>query len=163
MFDNLRTASDSGRWWSILLDLIRPKRGRPTAAMVGAIEALGLDAHLSRSPSELTTGQRKLVALARAMASEPAVLLLDEPCSGLDQHEREEVGQVIRMLAETWGMGVLLVEHDIHLVRRIADRIVALDFGQVIARGTAEQVLTDPRVMSAFLGEVPTVDEGAAV
>ena len=163
VFDNLRTASDSGRWWSTLLDLIRPKRGRATAAMVGAIEALGLDAYLSRSPSELTTGQRKLVALARAMASEPSVLLLDEPCSGLDQHEREEVGRVIRMLAETWGMGVLLVEHDIHLVRRIADRIVALDFGQVIARGTSEQVLTDPRVMSAFLGEVPAVDEGAPV
>jgi ABC-type branched-subunit amino acid transport system ATPase component/branched-subunit amino acid ABC-type transport system permease component len=163
VLDNLRTAADSTRWWSVLLDLLRPNRGRPTAAMLGAIEALGLDQYLSRVPSELTTGQRKLVALARAMASEPSVLLLDEPCSGLDQHEREEVGRVIRMLAESWGMGVLLVEHDIHLVRRVADRVVAMDAGRVISRGTPDQVLTDPRVMAAFLGEVAPADESAAL
>lgn len=97
------------------------------------------------------------------MASEPSVLLLDEPCSGLDQHEREDVGRVIRTLAEKWGVGVLLVEHDIHLVRRIADRIVALDFGQVIARGTPDQVLAEPQVMAAFLGEVSDADESAVV
>ena len=120
---------------------------------------------LGRDPSELTTGQRKLVALARAIASEPSVLLLDEPCSGLDQHEREEVGQVIRTLAETWGMGVLLVEHDVHLVRRVADRIVALDFGKVIAEGAPDHVLSAPKVMSAFLGEETEAetDEGAVV
>ena len=137
VLDNLRTAADSTHWWSVLLDLLRPKRGKPTAAQWSGPSRRSDSSSTSAVPSELTTGQRKLVALARAMASEPSVLLLDEPCSGLDQHEREEVGRVIRMLAETWGMGVLLVEHDIHLVRRIADRIVALDFGQVIARGTA--------------------------
>ena len=163
VLDNLRTASDSPHWWSVLLDLFRPKRGRPTAALLGAIQSLGLDEHLGRKPSELPTGQRKLVALARAMASEPSVLLLDEPCSGLDQDEREEVGRVIRMLAQTLGMGVLLVEHDIHLVRRIADRIVALDFGRVIATGAPDEVLTDPLVMSAFLGEVADADERAAL
>ena len=165
VLDNLRAASDSSRWWSVLVDLVRPKRGKPTAAMLSAIHVLGLGDHVGRDPSELTTGQRKLVALARAIASEPSVLLLDEPCSGLDQHEREEVGQVIRTLAETWGMGVLLVEHDVHLVRRVADRIVALDFGKVIAEGAPDHVLSAPKVMSAFLGEETEAetDEGAVV
>ena len=132
VLDNLRIAADSSSSKSVLLDLVRPTRGKPGGALIQAIKALGLNEYLDRPPGELTTGQRKLVALARAMASEPSVLLLDEPCSGLDQHEREDVGRVIRTLAEKWGVGVLLVEHDIHLVRRIADRIVALDFGQVI-------------------------------
>ena len=163
VFDNLRTAADPSGSNSVLLDLIRPARGKPSRALIQAIRVLGLEEYLHRVPGDLTTGQRKLVALARAMASEPSVLLLDEPCSGLDQHEREEVGRVIRTLAESWGVGVLLVEHDIHLVRRIADRIVALDFGHVIARGTADQVLAEPQVMAAFLGEVPDTDQGAVV
>ena len=105
--------------------------------MLRAIRALELDDVLGKMPSELSTGKRKLVALARAIASEPSVLLLDEPCSGLDHHERRRGRQVIRTLAESWGMGVLLVEHDVHLVRRVSDRIVALDFGKVIAEGAA--------------------------
>jgi ABC-type branched-subunit amino acid transport system ATPase component/branched-subunit amino acid ABC-type transport system permease component len=153
VLDNLRAASDSGRWWSVLLDLVRPRRDKPTAAMLRAIHALALDDVLGALPGELSTGQRKLVALARAIASEPSVLLLDEPCSGLDHHEREEVGHVVRTLAESWGMGVLLIEHDVHLVRRVSDRIVALDFGKVIAEGRPDQVLSDPGVMAAFLGD----------
>ncbi|MEU9880944.1 ABC transporter permease subunit [Streptomyces phaeochromogenes] len=154
VLDNLRAASDSGRWWSALLDLVRPSRDKPTAAMLRAIHALQLDDVLGALPGELSTGQRKLVALARAIAGEPSVLLLDEPCSGLDHHEREEVGQVVRMLAESWGMGVLLIEHDVHLVRRVSDRIVALDVGKVIAEGLPDRVLSDPSVMAAYLGDV---------
>lgn len=153
VLDNLRTASDTGRWWSVLTDLVRPGRGRPTAAMLRAIDALQLGEHLGDMPHELSTGKRKLVALARAIAAEPSVLLLDEPCSGLDNHEREEVGDVIKALAQQWGMGVLLVEHDVHLVRRVSDRIVALDFGRVIAESAPDAVLSDPAVMAAFLGD----------
>ena len=160
VFDNLRTASDSGRWWSVLADLVWPRRGKPTAAMLRASHALGLGEVLGAMPGELSTGQRKLVALARAIASEPSVLLLDEPCSGLDHHEREEVGGVIGTLAHSWGIGVLLVEHDIHLVRRVSDRIVALDSGKVIAQGPPPAVLSDPTVMAAFLGEADMSEAG---
>jgi ABC-type branched-subunit amino acid transport system ATPase component/branched-subunit amino acid ABC-type transport system permease component len=153
VFDNLRTASDAGRWWSTLADLVWPRRSKPTAMMRRAIDALALEDVLEAMPSELSTGKRKLVALARAMAGEPSVLLLDEPCSGLDHHEREEVGQVITTLAQSWGIGIMLVEHDIHLVRRVSDRIVALDFGKVIAEGAPNSVLSTPSVMAAFLGE----------
>ena len=154
VLDNLRAASDSGQWWSVLVDFVKPSRGEAAPALVKAVRALGLEEVLETMPKDLSTGKRKLVALARAIASEPSVLLLDEPCSGLDQHEREEVGQVIRTLAETWGMGVLLVEHDIHLVRRVSDRMVALDFGKVIAEGAPPEVLADHSVMAAFLGDV---------
>jgi sulfate-transporting ATPase len=154
VLDNLRAASDSGKWWSVMVDLVRPRRDKPTAAMLRAIHALALEDVLGVMPRELSTGKRKLVALARAIASEPSVLLLDEPCSGLDHHEREEVGQVVRTLAESWGMGVLLIEHDVHLVRRVSDRIVTLDFGKVIAEGPPDRVLSDPSVMAAFLGDV---------
>ena len=158
--DNLRTASDSSRWWSVLVDLVWPQRGKPTAAMLRAIHALGLSENLAAMPSELSTGKRKLVALARAIASEPSVLLLDEPCSGLDHQERAEVGAVIRTLAESWGMGVLLVEHDVHLVRRVSDRIVVLDFGKVIAEGAPDAVLSDPGVAAAFLGSADVSESG---
>jgi ABC-type branched-subunit amino acid transport system ATPase component/branched-subunit amino acid ABC-type transport system permease component len=153
VFDNLRFAADTNRWWSVVTDLVWPRHSKPTSAMVRAVEALDLGDDLWKMPGELSTGKRKLVALARAMAGEPSVLLLDEPCSGLDQSEREEVGQVIKALASVWGMGVLLVEHDVHLVRRVSDRVVALDFGTVIAEGAPADVLSDARVMSAFLGE----------
>ncbi len=87
-------------------------------------------------------------------SAEPSILLLDEPCSGLDQVGRDEVGAAITMLARDMGMGILLVEHDIHLVRRLCDRVIALDFGAEIASGHPDAVLSDPAVASAFLGEV---------
>ena len=154
VLENLRTASDQRRWWSPLVDLVHPRRNRPTPALRRAIAALGLEQVLTLSPSELSTGQRKLVAMARAIAAEPSILLLDEPCSGLDQAGRDEVGAAVKMLARDMGMGVLLVEHDVHLVRRLSDRVIALDFGQVIASGDPDRVLSNPDVASAFLGEV---------
>jgi sulfate-transporting ATPase len=137
-----------------------PRQGKPTAALLRAVQALELGDQLGDMPRELSTGKRKLVALARAISTEPSVLLLDEPCSGLDHHEREEVGAVIRSLAESWGMGVLLVEHDVHLVRRVSDRIVVLDFGKVIAEGEPDVVLADPSVVAAFLGDADVGDAG---
>ena len=152
VLDNLRAACDAERWWSVLADLVWPRRGKPTVAMVRAIHSLSLDDVLGVMPSELSTGRRKLVALARAIATEPSVLLLDEPCSGLDHHERQEVGEVIRTLAHSWGIGVLLVEHDIHLVRRVSDRIVALDFGKVIAEAHRMRCCRIPSVAGGVPG-----------
>ncbi len=163
VLENLRAAADPRPWWAALADLVHPERNRPTIALRRAVTALGLEDSLGATPGELSTGRRKLVALARTIAAEPSVILLDEPCSGLDHDEREEAGRVITMLAKELGMGVMLVEHDVHLVRQLCDRVVALDFGRTIASGTPEDVLSSPFVASAFLGDVAVATAAGSV
>jgi ABC-type branched-subunit amino acid transport system ATPase component len=98
--------------------------------------------------------------MARAVAGEPSVLLLDEPAAGLSEFERTEVARLITMMARDWNIAVLLIEHDVSLVRRVADRVIALDFGKPIASGTSDEVLSHPAVVDAYLGgRVPEATE----
>jgi branched-chain amino acid transport system ATP-binding protein len=108
--------------------------------------------------SAMPTGLARRVELARALAMAPKVLLLDEPGSGLDDAESQTLGELLTTLARG-GMGVLLVEHDMELFMRICDFIYVLDFGDVIAAGTPEEIRKDPMVQAAYLG---TVTEEAA-
>jgi ABC-type branched-subunit amino acid transport system ATPase component len=117
------------------------------------VEELQLQPLLDRRAEDLSYGQRRLVAIARAVASNPSVLLLDEPAAGLDETESAELGRLIRRLADEWGMGVLLIEHDVALVLDNADRVVVLDFGRKIAEGTPAEIRNDPGVRKAYLGE----------
>jgi branched-chain amino acid transport system ATP-binding protein len=94
---------------------------------------------------------RKRVALARALVTEPRLLLLDEPAGGLGEDDISALADTVRAAADA-GCAVLLVEHHVDFVMSVADRIVVLDSGQVIARGTPDQVRTDPRVEEAYLG-----------
>jgi branched-chain amino acid transport system ATP-binding protein len=115
------------------------------------LEGLGIADVADRYPPSLPYPVRKRVALARALAAEPDLLLLDEPASGLSAVEIDELGETIRGL--TTRMSVLLVEHHVDLVMRVCDEITVLDFGKVIARGTPEQVRDNPAVLAAYLGE----------
>jgi branched-chain amino acid transport system ATP-binding protein len=103
------------------------------------------------------------VELARALSTDPHLLLLDEPCSGLDDAESEALGKLLRDLASE-GRSVLLVEHDMQLVLEVCDLVHVLDFGEVIASGTPDQIRQDPQVQAAYLGqmEVPEEEPGAA-
>ncbi|CAN5350460.1 ABC transporter ATP-binding protein [soil metagenome] len=113
---------------------------------------LGVAEYATRYPSSLPYPVRKRVALARALVSEPDLLLLDEPASGLSSDEIDELGELIRGLSAS--MAVLLVEHHMDLVMSVCDEITVLDFGKVIANGTPDEVREDPAVLDAYLGEI---------
>ena len=116
------------------------------------IAVLGLEAHAATCVAELPFGTQKRVELARALAGEPKLLLLDEPASGLNHEEVEALGTLVRDLRERLSLTVLLVEHHMGLVMSISERVVALDFGRVIAQGTPDEVQRHPDVVRAYLG-----------
>jgi sulfate-transporting ATPase len=150
--ENLLVAVDPQDWTAYVKDLIGPRAPRLTPGAVSAVEEFDLLERLDVLPTELSYGQRRLVAVARAVAAEPAVLLLDEPAAGLDAGSRTELGHLIRRLAEVRGIGVLLIEHDVELVMSVCDHVVVLDFGCSIASGSPAEVRSDERVITAYVG-----------
>jgi ABC-type branched-subunit amino acid transport system ATPase component len=118
-----------------------------------AIDLCGLAGLADRRVASLSTGQRRLVELARAVAGGFSMLLLDEPSSGLDPTETEAFGRVLLRLVEDRGVGILLVEHDMSLVMTSCDHLFVVDFGRLIAEGDPEAIQADPDVRRAYLGE----------
>lgn len=153
--DNLRVGAETPRWWDPLVDAVRPRRRDEVAEQVDwALEVVGLVDARSERPSDLSHGQRKLVAVARALALRPALVLLDEPAAGLDSTETARLGEHLRSLTEH-GITVLLVDHDMSLVLGVCERIHVLDVGSIIAEGPPGQIRGDDRVIEAYLGVAP--------
>jgi branched-chain amino acid transport system ATP-binding protein len=153
-----RLRCDAG---SAFLGLWRSSREeRRVAATAGELlERLGIGAYASRLPAVLPYGAQKRTALARALIAEPSLLLLDEPASGLSEHEIEDLAALIGDLSQ--GMGIVLVEHRVDLVTAVCDRIVVLNFGEVIADGTPDEIRENSAVAVAYLGR--DIEEPAPV
>jgi len=143
---------ENGGFWSSFCAL--PHAVRSDVALRGealaTLERLGIADVAARLPSQIPYGTAKKVSLARALMTRPGLLLLDEPASGLDEAELEEFAGLIVELRSM--MGVLLVEHDMGFVMPLVDRLVVLDFGEVIATGTPGEVRDNPAVIEAYLG-----------
>jgi branched-chain amino acid transport system ATP-binding protein len=129
------------------------------------IELMNLGAFRDKFVSELSTGSRRIVDLAMAIAHDPKVLILDEPSSGIAQRETEALGPLLQRIQREVGCAMLVIEHDMLLITTISDRMLALELGRIIAQGTPSEVTSDPQVVSSYLGgDLATIHRsGAAV
>jgi branched-chain amino acid transport system ATP-binding protein len=129
------------------------------------LELTGLVAFADSLVSELSTGTRRIVDIACGLAERPRVLLLDEPATGISSHETERLGPLLRWLRDTTGTALVVVEHELGLVSEVADRLVAMEAGSVVASGPPAGVVAHPRVIASYLGtdrSVETSPESAA-
>jgi branched-chain amino acid transport system ATP-binding protein len=159
--EHLAVAYRSGRRNAVLRFVMdatgagtRPYPGE-TVAVDEILALLGLTRLASVPAATLPLGTGRLVEIARALATEPRVLLLDEPSSGLDATETATLGRALRRLRDERGLSLVLVEHNVELVLGLADRVTVLDFGKVIAAGSAADIRASEAVQSAYLGTAP--------
>jgi branched-chain amino acid transport system ATP-binding protein len=139
-------------FWPALLGLRRSDRDESRLRLEAgqALDRVGAAGVADARPGELPYGMRKRIALARALAARPKLLLLDEPASGLAEAELDELGELIRALAAETSL--VIVEHHMDLMMSVCDSLVVLDFGKVISRGSPQEIQADPAVTAAYLG-----------
>jgi branched-chain amino acid transport system ATP-binding protein len=148
-----RARRGEGRLWRDLLNLSKPTTDEMDR-VAATLELVGITQLADVSVNALGLGNCRLVELARALAAEHKILLADEPSSGLDLHETSEVAAVLRTVQRERGTAVLLVEHDLSMVADVVDRTIVMDLGAMLAEGTFDEVMADPNVREAYLGQM---------
>ncbi len=149
--ENLAVASERASFSSVAMDFVLPSRATDLAQVEWALELVGLSQFADDQPSSLPLGQQKLLGVARALAANPDVVLLDEPAAGLDTSESQALGNELFDIVEH-DISILLVDHDMGLVLDVCDYIYVLDFGKLIAQGNAGEIRTNEEVINAYLG-----------
>jgi branched-chain amino acid transport system ATP-binding protein len=158
VLENVRVAFDSQLHYSPLEALFRmPKQGldesQSIAESLRLLSLFGLAGHAESLAGELSYGSQRRLEIARALALRPKLLLLDEPAAGMNTAETAALTGFLRWVRREFDLTLILIEHHMHLVMNLCDRITVLDFGQTIAEGTPKEIRDNPRVIEAYLGE----------
>ncbi len=172
VLENVMTGAHRRIRYSILDALTKSPRYRKgervcREAARAMLDFVGLPGCENLPATDLAFGNQRLLELARALAAEPVLLLLDEPAAGLNMKETRTLGKLIRRIRDELHITIALVEHDMDLVMSISDSITVLQFGQLLAKGTPKEVQRNPEVVAAYLGSddeplVPAAEQGAA-
>jgi ABC-type branched-subunit amino acid transport system ATPase component len=148
-----RSRRGEGRLWRDLCNMSTPSQDE-VERVDAILDLVGITQLADTSVNALGLGNCRLVELARALATEPKILLADEPSSGLDLHETSELAAVLRTVQRERGTAVLLVEHDLAMVAEVVDRTVVMDLGSMLAQGTFDEVMANAEVREAYLGQM---------
>ncbi|MCE5194070.1 MAG: ABC transporter ATP-binding protein [Nitrospiraceae bacterium] len=157
LLENVMTGYHSKVKYSVFDTILRtPRYWKHEASCIknaeSELEFIGMLEEKDMSADELSFGKQRLLEIARAIASKPILLLLDEPAAGLNIRETHHLGEMIKQIRDRYNITIVLVEHDMDLVMRISDRITALNFGEVIAEGTPIEIQKNQDVITAYLG-----------
>ncbi len=157
VFENIKIGAEDHRGIGLVGALVngpRTRRGEHQSddVVVGLLEFVGLTSEANVIASQLSYGARRRLEIARALATDPEVILLDEPAAGTNPSEKLELAVLIRRVRDERGVSVLLIEHDMKLVMSLAERIYVLNFGSVIAEGSPAAIRANPAVIDAYLG-----------
>ncbi len=158
VLDNVKTALHNHYKYSTLTGILRlPKfykiEKQMTDRAMELLKVFDLDQYAQTLASNLPYGKQRKLEIARALATEPKLLLLDEPAAGMNPNETQELMDTIRLIRDKFDMTILLIEHDMRLVSGICEKLTVLNFGQVLAQGETSEVLNNPQVITAYLGE----------
>ncbi len=157
VIDNVKTAMNSQMKYSVISGILRlpscwKEEKKMTQRAHELLSVFGLDEVSGAYAKNLPYGQQRKLEIARALATNPKVLLLDEPAAGMNPTETQELMETIKIIKDRFQVSILLIEHDMNFVMGICERIVVLDYGRVIATGSAEEIRNNPKVIAAYLG-----------
>lgn len=158
VIDNIKIAYHNEMSYNLLASIFNTKRYREeeekaTQVALDLLKVFELDSFQNELAKNLPYGKQRKLEIARALATNPRILLLDEPAAGMNPQETEELMATIKLLKSKFKISILLIEHDMKLVMGICERIVVIDYGKIIATGNAQEIRTNPDVIKAYLGE----------